>query len=178
MSSIEKELHDSGIEKKEFIEKIKYLALKLGRELKLSPEKLEDLSPLAEVYDIGKVAINKNLLFKKEKLTKKEFDEIKRHAEISYNILKYNASLSRITEEALYHHEWWDGSGYPQGLKGKEIPVLSRIIAIVEAYMVMITGTEYKKPVSPETAINEIKRGSGTQFDPVLVERFIWKERL
>lgn len=173
MHSLEKERAEKGLDKRESIAKIKNLAVRLGRELKLSPNTLEDLSILAEVYDIGKVTISKSILFKKEKLTKKEFEEVKRHAEVSYNILKSGSNHSHITEDALYHHEWWDGSGYPQGLKGEEIPILARIIAIVEAFVVMVTGTEYKEAISKEEAISELKKSAGTQFDSAIVKKFV-----
>ncbi|GAG66829.1 unnamed protein product, partial [marine sediment metagenome] len=130
-------------------------------------------SLLATIHDIGKVAILDVILNKKQNLSKKEWDIIKRHPEIGYRIAVSSKQLSSIAEYILTVHEWWDGNGYPQGLKGEDIPVLSRIIAAVDAYEVMITGRPYKKAVSKSEAIAELEKCSGTQFDPRLVKKFI-----
>ena len=81
--------------------------------------------------------------------------------------------LSSIAEYILTSHEWWDGSGYPQGLKGEEIPILSRVITIVDAYEAMVTGRPYKKAISKNAAIKELEKCSGTQFEPRMVDKFI-----
>ncbi|NQT67591.1 MAG: HD domain-containing protein [Actinobacteria bacterium] len=98
---------------------------------------------------------------------------IELHPEIGYRIAVSSKQLSSIAEYILTVHEWWDGNGYPQGLKGENIPVLSRIIAIVDAYEVMINGRPYRKAVSKNEAIAELEKCSGTQFDPQLAEKFI-----
>jgi HD-GYP domain-containing protein (c-di-GMP phosphodiesterase class II) len=81
--------------------------------------------------------------------------------------------LSHIAEDILHHHEWWDGSGYPRGLKGKDIPITTGIITIVDAYDVMRHGRPYRKPISKKEAIKELRRCAGTQFSPSLVKKFI-----
>ncbi len=101
--------------------------------------------------------------------------KIKRHPEIGYKIANSSPKLSQIAEGILAHHERWDGKGYPKGLKGKEIPLLARIITIVDSYDVMTNGRPYKKQMSKEEAIQELKDCSGTQFDSELVEIFITK---
>ncbi len=176
VSSLERELFNSGLENETHIGLILKLAVKLAKALNISENKINDLTLLVSLHDIGKVAINKNLIKKKTKLTKKEYEEIKRHSEISYNILKTSPATSPIAEDALYHHECWDGSGYPQGLSGEDIPILSRILSVVKAYVSMITGSNYKDnkvPLSKKEAIEQLKRSAGIKFDPRIVDKFI-----
>ena len=97
---------------------------------------------------------------------------MKKHSEIGFKIASSSPQLTCIADKILYHHEWWDGSGYPQGLKGEEIPLLSRIIAIVDAFDVMTSGRPYRKILSPEDALFELRNFSGSHFDPHLVELF------
>ena len=106
-------------------------------------------------------------------MTKSEWEIIKRHPEIGFNITQASVQLAHIASAVLSHHERWDGSGYPQGLKSEEIPVTSRIIAIVDAYDVMRYGRVYKAPMSEEEVILELERNSGTQFDPIITRIFI-----
>lgn len=152
---------------------IKELALQLGEALYLSDYQLKDLGLLAELHDLGKVSIPKKILEKKEQLTPEEWEEIKRHPEIGYKIACSSPELSNIAEGILSHHEWWDGSGYPQGLKGKEIPLISRIITIVDAYDIMTNGSPYKAAMSKKEALKELEKGAGSQFDPEIVDVFI-----
>jgi len=173
ISSLEKTLFEKSVKTEKHTKRIKEMALELGKSIMLSQNEIDELSLLATIHDIGKVAILDVILNKKENLSKKEWDTIKRHPEIGYRIAVSSKQLSSIAEYILTVHEWWDGNGYPQGLKGENIPVLSRIIAIVDAYEVMITGRPYKKAISKEEAIAELEKCSGTQFDPELVKRFV-----
>ncbi|MBM3702172.1 MAG: diguanylate cyclase [Actinobacteria bacterium] len=173
ISSLEKTLFEKSIKTEKHTARIKEMALELGKSIKLPPNEIDELSLLATIHDIGKVAILDVILNKKENLSKREWDTIKRHPEIGYRIAVSSKQLSSIAEYILTVHEWWDGNGYPQRLKGENIPVLSRIIAIVDAYEVMTTGRPYKKAISKEEAIAEFKKCSGTQFDPELVKRFV-----
>jgi len=166
-------LFEKSIKTEKHTARIKEMALKLGKSIMLSQNEIDELSLLATIHDIGKVAILDVILNKKENLSKREWDTIKRHPEIGYRIAVSSKQLSSIAEYILTVHEWWDGNGYPQGLKGENIPVLSRIIAIVDAYEVMITGRPYKKAVNKSEAIVELEKCSGTQFDPHLVNKFI-----
>src|SRR3972149_3906952 len=173
ISSLERTLFEKSIKTEKHTRRIKEMALQLGKSIKLPPNEIDELSLLATIHDIGKVAILDVILNKKENLSKREWETIKRHPEIGYRIAISSNQLSSIAEYILTVHEWWNGNGYPQGLKGEKIPVLSRIIAIVDAYEVMITGRPYKKAVSKKKAIAELEKCSGTQFDPDLVKEFI-----
>ena len=120
-----------------------------------------------------KTVIPEKVLNKKEELTAAEWKEIKTHPAVGHRILNATDEFSHISEEILSHHENWDGSGYPRGLKEEEIPLLARIIAIVDAYDVMTHSRSYKDPMSKDDAIAELKYCSGKQFDPELVPHFI-----
>lgn len=141
-----------------------------AKRLNLSKEKNDELQLLALLHDIGKISIPESILNKEEKLTDEEWKLIKTHPESGYRILKVIPRFSHIAEGVLYHHERWDGSGYPEGLKGKDIPLLARILTIVDAYDVMISGRPYKEPMTKEEIVEEFKRCSGTQFDPELID--------
>jgi diguanylate cyclase (GGDEF)-like protein/PAS domain S-box-containing protein len=132
-----------------------------------------ELRLLAVLHDIGKVAIPQTILTKASELSLDEWRLIKQHPEIGYRIAQSSPDLAFIAKGILTHHERWDGTGYPRGLKGEDIPLSSRILSIVDAYDVMISGRAYKQKMSNEEAIEEIKRASGTQFDPTLANIFI-----
>ena len=152
---------------------MKKLALKLGSKIKLPSSLLDELSLLASLHDIGKVAISEAILNKKSKLTEKEWEIIKRHTVVGFNIAITSTQIAHVAKSILACHENWDGSGYPNGLKGDLIPINSRIVLIIDAYEVMTSGRIYKEPISKTDAIKELKRCAGTQFDPVLVDKFI-----
>lgn len=171
--SLEEKLPQKTYEKQEHIARLKDLGLKLGQKINLSESEQEDIELLARLHDLGKVSVPENFLKKKEKLTSEEWTTIKEHSEIGYNILKSVPKLASVAKATLSHHEWWDGSGYPQGLAGKDIPLLARIFAIIDAYDVMTQKKSYKQTISHQKAIKELKNKAGIQFDPDLVEKFI-----
>lgn len=173
ISSLERVLWEKNRETKEHAERLKRLILKLGTTINLPQNKLDELVLLSALHDIGKVVIPDKILMKKGKLTAREWKIIKRHPEIGYKIAESTPQIAPIAEDILAHHEWWDRSGYPQGLKGEDIPINSCITAIVDAYDVMITGRPYKEPISEKEAKEELKRCSGIQFNPILVEKFV-----
>jgi diguanylate cyclase (GGDEF)-like protein len=173
ISSLERTLREKSNETEEHGERMRELALRLGHSLRLKENKLNELSLLATLHDIGKVAIPDEILMKKGKLDSDEWEIIKRHPEIGSNIASSSPQLKTIAEAILSHHEWWDGTGYPHALKGEEIPLNSRIISIVDAYDVMTHERPYKKAISKKAAIKELKRCAGTQFDPKLVKIFV-----
>ncbi|MFC1500834.1 HD domain-containing phosphohydrolase [Elusimicrobiota bacterium] len=127
----------------------------------------------ALMHDIGKIGISEKVLNKEGKLTDEEFEEIKEHPSIGNRILEPVTFLSPVAPIVLYHHEWYNGRGYPAGLAGEEIPLGSRIVAVIDAYDAMISERPYRKALSKETAIKELVAGKGTQFDPKVVDIFL-----
>ncbi|MDZ7838710.1 MAG: diguanylate cyclase [Actinomycetota bacterium] len=173
ISALKQVLFEKSHETSQHTERLKNIALKIGKLVKLHPEQLDDLSLLASLHDIGKVAIPESILNKRDELTEKEWAIIKRHPEIGFNIVSSSPRIAHISTYILSCHEKWDGSGYPQGLKGEDIPIISRITFIADAYDAMTHKRPYKEAMSKNEAIKELRRYSGTQFDPVLVEKLI-----
>jgi len=173
IASLKATLWERSHETEEHGRRLKELSLKLGRVAELAPNELDELALLSTLHDMGKIGIEDSILAKPGKLTKKEWEVMKRHPEIGYKIAQSSPQLLQIADGILYHHEWWDGTGYPHGLTGENIPLISRIIAIADAYDVMTHNRVYKKAVTKKEAIKEVKRYSGTQFDPGLVKKFI-----
>ncbi len=148
-------------------------AQKLGQKIGLSDNELSSLSLLAKLHDIGKIMIPENILKKPGTLNNEEWEKIKNHPRVGYNIVSTTEDFSHIAEDILHHHEHWNGKGYPDGLKGEDIPLLSRIISIVDAYDVITNKRSYKEAKSEKEAVAELKRCAGEQFDPELVEKFV-----
>ena len=143
-------------------------ALLLGKKLNLSATKL-----LINLHNIGKIALVDEIMSKRVRLTEEEWEIIKELPLIGYRIAESSQKLKTIAEPILAHHEWYNGSGYPRGIKGEEIPVLSRISSLVNAYEAMTSNRPYRKKMTKKQAIEEIKRCSGTQFDPGIAKIFI-----
>ncbi len=173
ISSLSRTLHEKHTETEQHTLRIRNLSLKLGNRLSLSQDKLDELELLALLHDIGKIGIPDYILLKPDKLTKEEWNIMKTHTEIGYRIAKSTPELAHIADEILAHHERFDGTGYPTGLRGQEIPILSRIINIVDSFDVMTHKRAYKEAFSVDYAIVELKKCSGTQFDPCIVDEFI-----
>ncbi|MFT8341139.1 MAG: HD domain-containing phosphohydrolase [Clostridium beijerinckii] len=147
----------------------------MGKNIGLPKRKIQELKNAGLLHDIGKIVIEENILNKPGRLTEDEYNEIKRHPEIGYRILSTVNEMSEIAKYVLSHHEMWNGEGYPKGIKDIDIPFESRIISIVDAYDAMTSERPYRKALSEEFAIEELKRNSGIQFDPELVNLFIEK---
>lgn len=156
-------------------ERIAEMSQIIGSEIGLLGFEIEHLKLLALLHDIGKTAIPDSILLKPGRLDEDETAIMKKHCEIGFRIANTMPELLPIGEGILYHHERWDGTGYPMGLKGEEIPKISRIISLLDAYDAMTNDRPYKQSVSSGEAIEEIKRCSGTQFDPDLAKIFIVK---
>jgi len=157
-------------------DRLQYFAIKLARTHGLPAKRIADIRLLAKFHDIGKVGIPDRILLKPGPLTAKEKKEMQRHVEIGYRIAHASAELSPIADWILKHHEWWNGQGYSVGLKGEDIPVECRILAIIDAYDAMTNDRPYRKAMSVEATIDELRRNAGTQFDPELVGKFIAME--
>jgi HD-GYP domain-containing protein (c-di-GMP phosphodiesterase class II) len=148
-------------------------AVKLARKLNVAEKMVKNIEYAALLHDMGKIGIDERILTKPGKLTDDEYKEIKRHPQIGYNILSPIEFLRPVAEIILYHHEWYNGNGYPDGLKGDEIPLGSRIISVIDAWDAMTSDRPYRKSLSKETAIEELKKGAGIQFDPKVVNAFL-----
>ena len=133
---------------------------------------IQELHTAGLLHDIGKIIIPTEILNKKGVLTVEEYDEIKKHSEIGFRILNSTRNMRKISLTILSHHEKWDGTGYPRGIKGDDIPLESRIISIADAYDAMTSKRTYREIISPIHALLELKNNSGTQFDPKLIEVF------
>ena len=147
----------------------------MGEALGFSKEEIKELEISGLLHDIGEIAIDKKIFNKLGKLTDEEWEEVKRHSEIGYRILSTLNDRSKTAKYVLSHHEKWNGTGYPKGLKGEEIPIQSRIITIADSYEAMSSERFYCNALSEEDAIEELKINAGIQFDPELVKVFIEK---
>ncbi|MGE5626681.1 MAG: PAS domain S-box protein [Solirubrobacterales bacterium] len=168
-------LHEKNKREEQHSHRVSALCVSIGQALGLNSEEIAELKTVGLLHDIGKIAIDENILNKPGKLTELEWEVIKRHSEIGYRILGTVSHMSEMAEYVLAHHERWDGKGYPKGLKGEKIPLNSRIICIADTYDAMTSERSYRSAMSEETAIKEILDNAGTQFDPKLAEIFVNK---
>lgn len=173
IETLKTSLLEKDYETSEHMQRMETMSKKMAIKMGLPDEVMDDLSLIASLHDIGKIGIPENILSKKGKLTEEEWKTIKKHPEIGYRILQTMPQLNTIASMVRSHHEWWNGYGYPQSLKKEQIPILSRIITILDSYDVMTNKRPYKDPMTNAEAIYELKRCSGTQFDPELVDIFI-----
>ena len=155
------------------VERTKLLADKLGKRLGLNSIERTRLSLLSMLHDIGKITVPLEILNKPTSLNEDEWAVLKSHTTKGKNIALSSPVLKDIADEILHHHERWDGRGYPDGLSKETIPLLSRIVAVVDSFDAMISDRPYRKRMSVKEAIDELKRNSGTQFDPRVVSEFI-----
>ncbi|MCL6478338.1 MAG: PAS domain S-box protein [Peptococcaceae bacterium] len=167
-----------ALEARDFIteghaDRLQDLVAALARAVGLSEGKVTDLRLLAQFHDIGKVGITDHILFKPSPLSADEAAEMRRHCNIGHRIAQSASDLAPIADWILKHHEWWNGKGYPLGLKGEDIPLECRILAIADAYDAMTSDRPYHRALSHEEAVSELKRSAGTQFDPSLVPIFL-----
>jgi diguanylate cyclase (GGDEF)-like protein len=145
----------------------------LGTEIGFSENRLSELQLFAQFHDIGKVGIPDGILFKSGRLTVEETAIMRSHSEIGYRIARAAPDLVFIADWVLKHHEWWNGGGYPLGLKAEEIPIECRILALADAYDAMTNQRPYRTPMTPADATREIRENAGIQFDPELTKVFI-----
>lgn len=166
-------LQEKSIQDVEHSRNVSGICKIIGSTMKLSKKEISELEILGDIHDIGKVAIDESILNKEGPLNDEEWVQIKKHSEIGYHIAMSSADLSFLADSILAHHEWYNGSGYPKGLAGEEIPLYARILAIADAFDSMTSYRPYKEPFNKGQVIYEFKKFRGTQFDPDLVDVFV-----
>jgi len=167
--TIELKDHTTG----EHVEHTVHYVTEISNVLGLNNQESELVRQASILHDLGKIGISEKILNKKAKLDKKEYDEIKKHPQIAADILRPVQFLHGLIPFIFYHHERWDGKGYPSGIKGDEIPIGARIIAIADVYEALTSNRPYRKAYSKKNAVQIIKDGSGKQFDPRIVAAFL-----
>jgi HD-GYP domain-containing protein (c-di-GMP phosphodiesterase class II) len=165
------EIHDNYT--KGHSNNVSKLALEFSQKLGLERDRQLQIYWAALIHDMGKIVIPSSILNKPSRLTPEEFSEIKKHPIYAYDVLKSIDNMEDIAEYIKYHHERIDGKGYPEGLKGKEIPLESRIISICDSFDAMTSERSYKKAFTKEQAIKELINNKGIQFDEKLVDSFV-----
>jgi HD-GYP domain-containing protein (c-di-GMP phosphodiesterase class II) len=152
--------------------RVKALVIKIAEAMNCTSHEMESLKIAATLHDVGKISIPDNILLKPGKLTDGEFDIIKNHPVIGENILKPLPILDTERLIIRHHHERWDGTGYPDGLHGSDIPFLSRIITVVDAFDAMTNNRPYRKAMEIKEAVSELKKNINRQFDEEIVNCF------
>jgi diguanylate cyclase (GGDEF)-like protein/PAS domain S-box-containing protein len=155
------------------VEKTVTYATQIAKAMKLCDEEVSVIRQAAMLHDLGKIGVSEKILLKRSRLTKSEFQEIKKHPNIGADIIRPIQLLHAIVPLILYHHERWDGKGYPTGLKRDEIPIGARVIAVADVYQALTSDRPYRKALTKLKAMEIIRRGSGTQFDPNIVATFL-----
>lgn len=167
------EMKEKKAEQKTSLRAIRILVQEITEELKL-PETVKKFVELATlIHGIGKIAIDDGILSKPARLSPEEYEQVKKHPLISKEMISQVQFLSPVVPLILYHQERWDGTGYPAGLKGEEIPLGARIVSVLAAYQAMTSARPYRPALSRAEAIRELKNGAGTQFDPKIVDVFV-----
>lgn len=169
-------LNEKNEREKIHSEKVSLIAKKIGEAMNLDYESIKEIEIAGLMHDIGKISVDQRILNKVGILTETEYNDIKKHTEIGYQILKSVDEYSSLAEYVLCHHERWDGTGYPRGLKGQDIPLISRIITLADAYEAMVSERNYKIKKTREEALIELEENSDKHFDYTLVK--IFKEKV
>ena len=147
--------------------------MRVGQELGLDEAELQNLEVAALLHDIGKVGVPDSILKKPGKLDDAEYALMKKHPEYGWAVLRMLPGFERAALDILHHHESFDGKGYPAGLKETEIPIVSRIVTVIDAFDAMVSSRPYRKGLPHEEAVRRLIQCSGTQFDPVVVQSFL-----
>lgn len=173
IASAKTALFEKSYETERHARRLIRLTKAIGEAIGLTGQQFDELELLSTLHDIGKIGIDNQILNKPDILTEEEWTKMKKHSDIGYRIAMASPELMSIAYYILTHHERWDGSGYPQGLAGEKIPLLSRILAVADAYDAMMEDRPYRRCLSKEEALQEIIRNSGTQFDPKIARLLI-----
>ncbi|MGP1347233.1 MAG: HD-GYP domain-containing protein [Phycisphaerales bacterium] len=154
-------------------ERVAMLSVMIAQKLGLPPEQIERIRVAGIVHDIGKIGVPEHILTKPDRLTEEEFEIIKTHPVVGYTILESVHELEDVLPGVLHHHERWDGKGYPHALVAEATPEIARILAVADSFDAMSSTRAYRMGMSPERALEQIRSGSGTQFDPRIAEAFL-----
>ncbi len=173
IASLQSTLYERSDETEQHASRIEYICELVGKRLNLSAGDISDLKLFAILHDIGKIGISDAILKKPGKLTPHEYNKMKQHPLIGYKMASSILPLEGIAYYILTHHEHWDGSGYPKGLQGTQIPLASRILAVADAYDAMTNDRVYRNAMSHTEALEELKKYAGKQFDPEVVNTLI-----
>ena len=173
LTSLIRALQECDSDTEHHVRRTQMMGAELGKRIELTDIQQSNLSLLCLLHDIGKIGIPLEILNKPGKLSEDEWKILRSHTEKGYEIANSNNELRGIADEIRHHHERWDGKGYPDGLSRESIPLLSRVIAVVDAYDAMTNDRSYRRAMSPADAIEELKRCAGTQFDPFIVSEFL-----
>lgn len=173
VETIIKTLQERDINSESHSRKVAYYSKQIAIELGFNNDRVSIVETAALVHDVGKIMISSEILTKPERLSKEEFNEIKKHPEIGYRILKSFEGFEDIAEIILNHHERIDGKGYPNKIKGDNIPIEAKIISVADSYEAMISTRTYKNRMNKKEAISELYKHSGTQFDLKIVDIFV-----
>jgi diguanylate cyclase (GGDEF)-like protein/PAS domain S-box-containing protein len=173
-----RKLYEIKVHEEVHAKKVGELCRWIGSAYGLGEKKLQELEMVGVWHDIGKASLSEGIINQVGELSVTEWIEMKKHPEIGHRILKSIRELCEIANYVLAHHERWDGTGYPKGLKGEEIPWVSRVVAIAEAYESMCSGRSYCKGLSKEIALEELVKHAGKQFDPDIVKKFLTLQKI
>lgn len=173
IDALKTQLEVKSIETARHSQRMGKIAQIFGSYIELNDAVLEELLLAVSVHDIGMVSVDKRIIEKKGNLSTAEYKEVMKHSEIGYHLLIATPSLAGVGEDVLSHHENFDGSGYPQGLKAQEIPFVSRIIAIIDAYETLTGTKSYRQAISSDAALEELLRYKGTKYDPQILDEFV-----
>lgn len=175
INTIIKTLYEKNPREERHSERVGELAQKIGAAVGLSETEIGKLKLIGHLHDIGKIAIEDGILNKDGRLTEREREEIQRHPDVGYRILSATSEMLDLADCVLSHHERWDGRGYPRGLSGEAIPLEARIIALADSYDAMSSERPYRKALSDEVILYELRRNAGYQFDPSITKTFVEK---
>lgn len=172
VKALMKVLYEKSFREEQHSRRVSWYCMALGIQLGLDINDNIRLGKIGLLHDVGKISIPNAILDKSGPLVATEWEEIHQHPKNGHRFLSVVVGMGEVAETVLAHHEHFDGNGYPNGLRGQQIPLDARIVAVADAYDAMVSERPYRNPLSREEAVEELERGKGTQFDPEVVHAF------